>query len=235
MLKVLEAGLLKADLSKPLNLFLGAGFSTLAKNAVSETLPVGDALKALLVKRFELQAYSALDLPSLYAILLADRRNDLREFLTSVFTVTEYDPSYDALRRLKVSHLYTTNIDDLPFHIFDARQGELGRILHDVYLYGAPRQVDAVVQYVPLHGSVRHEDADFLFTSGQMSSAFASDRQTWYVFQRELQGRSTVFLGYGMRDAGVLQALHDSAAKNNFTGGYYFGRMTKRLQNFIRV
>lgn len=79
--------------------------------------------------------------------------------------------------------------------------------MHDLSMYGAPRQPSQVAQFIALHGNVRHEDADYLFTPGQISSAFASDRQTWYVFQRELQARPTFFVGYGMRDAGVLQAL----------------------------
>jgi len=213
MLRVAETGLLKADLARGVNLFTGAGFSIFARNARDEKLPVGDGLKSLLIREFNLDAYASLDLASLYAVLLSDRRQALREFLEQTFTVAGYDRRYDALRRLSPEFLYTTNIDDLPFHIFDARQGEPARVLHDVTPLGAPRQPNEVVQFVALHGNVRHEDADFLFTPGQISSAFASDRETWYVFQRELQARPTLFLGYGMRDAGVLQALHDGSAR----------------------
>lgn len=216
MLKVAESGLFSADVTSPLNLFTGAGFSTLAENSHKDCLPVGDGLKALLIKEFSLGAYASLDLASLYAVLLADRRDALRDYLESVFTVEKYDNRYDALRSLDISFLYTTNIDDLPFHIFDARSGDSARVLHDFGMYGAPRQPSEVVQFIPLHGNVRHEDADFLFTPGQISSAFASDRQTWYVFQRELQARPTFFLGYGMRDAGVLQALHDGSTQSQF-------------------
>lgn len=215
-MKVAETGLFKADLSGPLNLFTGAGFSTLALNANKASLPVGDTLRQLLVAEFSLEAYATLDLASLYAVLLADRRQALRDYLESIFTVDQYDDRYDALRGLDVNFLYTTNIDDLPFHIFNARSGENTRVLHDFGMYGAPRQPSEVVQFIPLHGNIRHEDDDFLFTPGQISSAFASDRQTWYVFQRELQARPTLFLGYGMRDAGVLQALHDGASQSHF-------------------
>jgi len=212
-LQVEEVGLLKSDLGKNINLFLGAGFSTLAGSAVVESLPVGDGLKNLLISKFGLHSYSALDLPSLYAVLLSDRRDALRQYLEEVFTVTKFDSKYDSLRKLDIEFLYTTNIDDLPYLIFDSRPGDVSRVLHDTYLYGAPRQTGEAIQYITLHGSVRHEDADFLFTSGQISAAFASDRETWYVFQRELQARPTFFVGYGMRDAGVLQALHDSTQR----------------------
>jgi hypothetical protein len=216
LLKVAETGLFNADIANSINLFAGAGFSTLAKNSRKDCLPIGDELKRLLVNEFSLDQYAGLDLASLYAVLLADRREPLREYLEKIFTVDEYDKRYDALRALDVSFLYTTNIDDLPFHIFNARGGDSARVLHDFGTYGAPRQPSEVIQFIPLHGNVRHEDADFLFTPGQISSAFASDRQTWYVFQRELQARPTVFLGYGMRDAGVLQALHDGSSQSHF-------------------
>ncbi|MBL6457757.1 SIR2 family protein [Belnapia sp. T6] len=214
VLNVSESGLLSADFVRGVNLFLGAGFSTLAKNRFTKSLPVGDGLKDLLVKEFNLEPYASLDLAGLYAVLLADRRDALRDFLAKTFTVTDYDSRYDALRSLEVEFLYTTNIDDLPFKIFDARGGDDKRVLHDLTLYGAPRQPSEVVQFIPLHGNVRHEDSDFLFTPGQIASAFASDRQTWYVFQRELQARPTFFLGYGMRDAGVLQALQDGSSRS---------------------
>ncbi|MCW4589034.1 SIR2 family protein [Gluconacetobacter entanii] len=216
MLKVEKAGLLKADLSRGVNLFTGAGFSTLARNSFGETLPVGDGLKTLLVKEFSLDEYSSLDLASLYAVILSDRRHALRRYLERVFTVKTYEPKYDYLRRINTEFFYTTNIDDLPFHIFNARQNDSTRILHDLTMYGAPRQPKDVAQFIALHGNVRHEDGDFLFTPGQISSAFASDRETWYVFQRQLGARPTLFLGYGMRDAGVLQALQGSTTPSQF-------------------
>lgn len=216
MLKVEKAGLLKADLLRGVNLFTGAGFSTLASNDAGKTLPVGDKLKTLLVEKFELYEYSSLDLASLYAVIMSDRRHALRNYLEGIFTVKTYDPKYDYLRKINPEFFYTTNIDDLPFHVFDARPNDSTRVLHDVAMYGAPRQSNAVVQFIALHGNVRHEDGDFLFTPGQISSAFASDRETWYAFQRQLGARPTLFLGYGMRDAGVLQALQDATAPSQF-------------------
>lgn len=216
MLTVDEFGLFEADLNKEINIFTGAGFSTLSKNANNQILPAGDDLRKNLITEFKIDAYASLDLPSIYAILRADRRQALRDFLDETFTVTSYDPAYNALTSLNVSFLYSTNVDDLPFHIFAPSSSGTNRVLHDNYAYGAPRRPHDVVQYIPLHGCVRHADDDFIFTAGQISSAFASDRETWYVFQRELQARATIFLGYGMRDAGVLQALHDGANKSSF-------------------
>ena len=216
MLTVKELGLFEADLNKEINLFTGAGFSTLSSNVNKQVLPAGDVLRKNLITEFKLDSYASLDLPSIYAILRTDRRQALRDFLEDTFTVEECNPAYNALKSLYVSFFYSTNIDDLPFHIFAPSSSGTHRVLHDNYAYGAPRRPHEVVQYIPLHGCVRHADDDFVFTAGQISSAFASDRETWYVFQRELQARPTIFLGYGMHDAGVLQALHDGASKSSF-------------------
>tara|TARA_B100000678_G_C18219800_1_gene506703 strand:- start:139 stop:2508 length:2370 start_codon:yes stop_codon:yes gene_type:complete len=214
MFKVEEEGLFRSDLQKPINVFTGAGFSVLAKNALNQTLPVGERLKSDIIQRFDIPQLSDLDLASIYAFISSDRRDELRSFLQETFTVCVYDKRYDALRKLDVEYLYTTNIDDLPFHIFDARHDDTTRILHDVYTLGTPREQQSVTQFISLHGNVRHEDSDFIFTSGRISSAFASDRETWYVFQRALRDRPTIFLGYSMKDAGVLQALESTTERS---------------------
>ncbi|WP_294130391.1 hypothetical protein [Sphingobium sp.] len=81
MLQIPESGLFKADIRKGLNLFVGAGFSTLARNKFNHLLPVGDELKNGLIEEFKLYSYAELDLASIYAILLADRRDSLRTYL----------------------------------------------------------------------------------------------------------------------------------------------------------
>lgn len=209
-----ELALLTNDLRGAINLFVGAGFSTLAGSATLDPMPVGDDLKTLIIDKLGLNDFAALDLPGVYAIAISEQREKLRELLRETFTVTRHDDRYDALRGLDVSRIYTNNIDGLMFRIFDARPD--GRaVLHDFYSWGAPRNPSEVVEYIPLHGCVRHDDGEYVFTAGQISSAFASDRETWYVFQRELQLRPTIYLGYGMRDAGVLQANYDASAQSS--------------------
>ncbi|MEC9066674.1 MAG: SIR2 family protein [Pseudomonadota bacterium] len=211
MLKIDQEGLFASDISGPLNLFTGSGFSRLAHNKKGLQLPTGDDLKDLLVDQFKRPELSTMDLQSVYTILHASKREQLNEYLESALTVSSFDPLYQNLRKLSVSHFYSTNIDDLPYQVFSPIEGEESPIFHDVFLYGEPRDRSASISYIPLHGSVRHENPHYIFTAGQIASAFQGDQQTWFVFQRELQRRPTFFLGYGMKDAGVLQALHNAA------------------------
>lgn len=214
MLKVSEPGLLQADLSDRVNIFLGAGFSTLAKNARKNKLPTGNGLKEALIDEFKRTELSDLDLQSVYTILSSDAKSDVDQFLVNIFNVESGYEQYDALRNLAISHVYTTNIDNLARKIFRPIEGFASPVFHDVHEFGEPRDIGSTIQYIPLHGCVDHEEPNFVFTAGQISSAFQSDQQTWFVFQRELQRRPTLFLGYGMNDAGVLQALHNSTLGN---------------------
>lgn len=215
MLKIEQVGLFESDISGSLNLFTGSGFSRLAKNSTPSKLPTGDGLRDLLVDEFKRPELSNMDLQSVYTILHSSKRDRLNEYLTKVLTVSSFDDRYRNLRKLDISHFYSTNIDDLPYQVFAPIEGEESPIFHDVLLYGEPRDRTSSINYIPLHGSVRHEDATFIFTAGQIASAFQGDQQTWFVFQRELQKRPTFFLGYGMNDAGVLQALHNASLASN--------------------
>lgn len=210
MLTVKEAGLFDSDLTDPINLFLGSGFSTLARNRAGKCLPTGSELKTALIEKYSRQDLDQLDLQSVYTVIANEQKADVDELMINTFSVEKYNDKYDCLRQLSISHIYTTNIDDLPFKIFRPIMGEVSPLFHDVSRFGQPRDISASIQYIPLHGSITHEEPAFIFTSGQISSAFAADQQTWFVFQRELQRRPTFFLGYGMKDAGVLQALHNA-------------------------
>jgi hypothetical protein len=214
VLEVEKQALYERDLQVGVNLFLGAGFSRMARNMKGQALPTGDGLKELIVTELKLEEYRDLDLPSIYQIALSSQRSRLFSLLKSTFTVREYDPCYEYLRLLNVHAIYTTNIDDLVHCIFAPKQGSISKILHDRAMFSAPKELSAVIDYVALHGCVRHSEPRYVFTLGEISSAFAADQETWYVFQRELQSRPTIFVGYSLRDAGVLQALHSARERS---------------------
>lgn len=89
---------LKEALRSGVNLFLGAGFSVLAKNRHGNFLPVGDALSHVLKNAFPKIRDSSLPLPQLTAILAATQKADFEVLLTDQYTVTDFDKRYDVLR-----------------------------------------------------------------------------------------------------------------------------------------
>lgn len=59
-----------------------------------------------------------------------------------------------------------------------------------------------------MHGSVRHPGREFIFGADELTSAFAEDSDRWHFLTHAVQERPTLFIGYGVEDAGVLQALN---------------------------
>ena len=108
----------RAALSDALNVFLGAGFSVLAKNSAGKSMPVGDILKTELTKEFELDDLSALSLAQVCAIIESTQSERLRKFLADRFTVKSFDTRYRVLERVAIKTIFTTNVDDLVHKIY---------------------------------------------------------------------------------------------------------------------
>jgi hypothetical protein len=108
----------RAAIGKQVNLFLGAGFSTLAQDNEGNDLPLGGELAKELRAAFELEELVSVDLPQLCTIISASRADELRQFLVDRFTVGSFSTKYKALCRLDISTIFTTNIDNLIHSIF---------------------------------------------------------------------------------------------------------------------
>ncbi|MCI0659886.1 MAG: hypothetical protein L0220_02315 [Acidobacteria bacterium] len=102
-----------------INLFLGAGFSLLAKDSNGEALPLGSQLATELVREFGLTDADTLSLPQICTIIEHSKKDRLRSYLKSRLTVGSFDSSYRSLQRLNIKTIFTTNIDDLIFNIYD--------------------------------------------------------------------------------------------------------------------
>ena len=110
--------LLKA-LGEGCNLFLGAGFSLHAKNHDGEELPLGATLKADLIKKFGRNDLTALDLPKIASVLKATAGEEFSRYLIQKYSVGSFSDDYKALNQISIENIFTTNIDDLPFKIFE--------------------------------------------------------------------------------------------------------------------
>ena len=144
-----EPGLFDDDITSPLNLFLGSGFSSLARASHSRPLITGDDLKSELLTKFRRPELAALDLQSAYTIIENEDKRELDAFLSDRFTVEDYSPKYNAIKLLNSKYVYTTNIDDLIYNIYRPVGGEVTPILHDIMMFGAPRDLGNILQYVP--------------------------------------------------------------------------------------
>lgn len=194
----------KASLTLGINVFLGAGFSILAKSKTGGPLPLADQLKMELCTKFESSDLEALSLPRVYDVLFRQRSSELISFLKARFTVSAYDERYQNLLRLKLASIITTNIDDLIYKVFADNPP---RYLNDILIGGSAFKAEDAVDYIPLHGSIMHEEPNYTFGSLDLASAFARDPDRFHFLTERVQRFPTLFCGYSLQDAGSLQAL----------------------------
>jgi tetratricopeptide (TPR) repeat protein len=195
---------LREALTSSLNLFVGAGFSVLAKDKEKKPLPVGNALRDELVLKFGIPQYSALPLPKLYTIIAATRRDELREYLKQRFLVADYSDRYKIVTHIATGGIFTTNIDNLIPLIY---KDSTDKYLNDVTTTGPSFGEKSAVDYIPLHGSVTG-DARFVFSPTEIASTFTNDRDRWSLLIQRLRKAPTLFAGYSLEDASVLEALN---------------------------
>lgn len=186
-----------------MNLFLGAGFSVSA-SSMGKFLPVGDGLKNELMDHFNRPKPSALSLPQLCQIIASTQRDALVDFFRRRFHVEDFAPEYRNLERVNLKAIFTTNIDDLVPKIF----GESNKYyVNDVMLRGPVISGGNAIDYIPLHGSVTHGNGKFDFSPLEIASSFERDRDKWFGYVNRIQHTPTLYWGYRVEDAGVLQAL----------------------------
>lgn len=66
----------------------------------------------------------------------------------------------------------------------------------------------SAIDYIALHGSIIHAKSEILdFSPVEMASAFERDKDKWFGYLGRIQKTPTLYWGYSMSDAGVLQAL----------------------------
>ncbi len=187
-----------------INLFVGSGFSVHAESALGP-LPSGDGLKNELIDHFGLKKPSRLSLAQVCLNIKSTKAVELADFLRRRFNVVKYDSDYKAIANLGIKTIFTTNIDNLVHKIYEDSQSHY---LNDLLVRGPSIGGKCVVEYIPLHGCVAHEDTDFDFTPIELASSFSRDSDKWFGFVGRIQKTPTFYWGYRLEDAGVLQALH---------------------------
>lgn len=209
-----EGSFVKA-LSTGCNLFLGSGFSVLARNADNIHMPVGDELGNELRAAFNLDPLRELDLPQLCTIIAVDQGDELTEFLRHRFTVQNFDPRYNSLKRIHIKTIFTTNIDDLLQLVYKDSDEVY---LNDVDFAGTAIFNQFAIDLVMLHGSVRNRNRPLRFRTFDVVSSFGADPDRWMFLRQRLHERPTIFLGYSLRDTATLQAIRSETPTSGISG-----------------
>ncbi|WP_378081747.1 SIR2 family protein [Aeromonas bestiarum] len=212
-MKIENENTFRKCLQDGINLFLGAGFSIEAKGLFEskpKPLPIGDGLRQEILRVFERDPESKLTLPQLCQVISKSQREALSDFLKSRFTINDYDRLYENIERVNIKAIFTTNIDDLIFKIFESSQKYY---INDISLRGPSISGASAIDYIALHGSVVHPTSEgFDFSPVEISSSFERDKDKWFGYVNRVQQTPTLYWGYSMADAGVLQTLSRETA-----------------------
>lgn len=208
MPQIQNENLFRHALKEGVNFFLGAGFSVAAESS-GKNLPIGDGLRNELLDHFQRTKPSALTLPQLCQIIASTQRDNLNTFFRQRFTIDKFSPDYRNLERVNLKAVFTTNIDDLIPKIFaESRK----YYINDITLRGPVITGGNAIDYIPLHGSVIHGDGKYDFSPLEIASSFDRDRDKWFGYVSRIQKTPTLYWGYRLEDAGVLQSLSKEAA-----------------------
>lgn len=212
-MKIENENTFKSHLQSGINLFLGAGFSVEANGTLDgkpKPMPVGDGLRREILKEFNRDPNSQMSLPQLCQVISKTQRTALNDFFRSRFAVTSFDKNYNSIERLNIKSIFTTNIDDLVFKIFEESQKYF---INDITLRGPSIVGASAIDYIALHGSIVHPPSDGLdFSPVEIASSFERDKDKWFGYLGRIQKTPTLYWGYSIADAGVLQALSKESA-----------------------
>lgn len=183
-----------------INLFAGAGFSVHAKDCDGNKLPIGSDL----IKELHTHVGPGLkDLPRYCSLMERQNKSALINYLTKRFHVSSYDDCYLNLNLINLKGVYTTNIDDLIPQIIEKSPY---RYINEQHVNGDC--IDAKgINYLPLHGYVKYPEKGYVFSVEKIANIYNQAPRIWAHLSAALEKYPTLFIGYGLNDTGVIEAI----------------------------
>lgn len=183
-----------------INLFVGAGFSLYAKDKTGKNLPTGNQL----IEELHINVGAGQkDLPRYCSVMEKKNKGALMDYLTERFTVFSYDDCYLNLNLVNLKGVYTTNIDDLIPQII-----EKSDLRYVNYQHTNGDCIDERgVNYLPLHGYVKNPEKGYVFSVEKIANIYNQATRIWSYLSTALEKYPTVFIGYGLNDTGVIEAI----------------------------
>lgn len=198
-------------LKNGLSLFLGSGFSVLAKDKKKRGLPCGSGLLEELKEVFpRVSAFN--DLSKVSTVLEKSiEKEEFKNYLTNRFSVGEYDALYTNLARIKLKSIFSTNIDDLIFRIWENEKQSKYYINNTLGL--GELSDDFAINYYPVHGCVLNYDKDYIFSNIKIASAYTSQDGSWESLKLTVSSSPILFWGWSFNDSDIIEAIYSSRSK----------------------
>lgn len=201
-MKIQLEELFKKNLNNGINLFLGAGFSIYSMDNEGRNLPLGSELSKELVNKFNCPPLN--DLAKICTIIDAQESTRLHDYLEKRFNVRDYDERYNALLKINAPKIFTTNIDNLVYRIFEKSKN---KYLNNIFLNGLCFNDSQCIDYIPIHGSIEMPDIKFLFNKQEITGSFRTRSQAWFSLTQAANQIPSVFIGYSLEDVGAIESL----------------------------
>ncbi len=192
----------KKALCEGINLFLGSGFSIDCLDSQGIKFPTGAELAQELINKFKTPH---LDLAKVCTIIMSTNKEELFDYFQQRFNVSEYPQRYHNLELINLKSIFTTNVDDLVFKLFD---NSSRYYINMVTLRGPSFRDRKAVNYYPLHGSIMDVERPMVFNTLAIASSFSENPRLWNDLIKSLEINPTIFWGYSLNDSGVLESLN---------------------------
>lgn len=209
--KIEEKNTFDNALRTGISLFLGAGFSVLAKDMHGANLPCGEDLLEEIKENFpKVSAFN--DLNKAATVLKKSiEREKFKQYLTDRFSVGEYGREYDCLTRVNVKSIFTTNIDDLVCKVWE-NSASTQKYINNTLSVGEANE-GLAINYYPLHGCVRNPDKEYIFSNIDISSAYLSLERGWDSLKHTVSGSPVLFWGWRFSDSDIIEAIYSKRSK----------------------
>jgi len=143
------------------------------------------------------------DLPRYFSLMERQNKSALISYLTKRFHVSSYDNCYLNLNLINLKGVYTTNIDDLIPQIIEKSPY---RYINEQHVNGDC--IDAKgINYLPLHGYVKYPERGYVFSVEKIANIYNQVPRIWAYLSAALEKYPTLFIGYGLNDTGVIEAI----------------------------
>lgn len=194
-----------------ISLFLGSGFSVLSKDKYGDSLPCASGLLENLKERFPKTA-AFNDLSKVSTILEKSvERDEFKEYLTNRFTVAEYDSLYENLSQIRIENIFSTNIDDLIFKVWENNDQSQCYINNTLNLGESHDKL--AINYFPVHGCVLNPDKGYIFSNIKIASAYSSQGGSWESLKLTVSSAAILFWGWSFNDSDIIEAIYSSRGK----------------------
>jgi SIR2-like domain len=195
----------KAVLSNSANLFLGAGFSTDATNALGQNIPAGAEFAKILWQFMGYPGdYDGSPLQQIFDAALAKKKgSEIQALLNQCFRCASIPDWYALPTQFFWRRIFTTNVDDVietAFHRFSVRQqlNVINGISDD---YQERDLLLEKIQFVKLNGTLTDNPKSITFSARQYASRIVENSNADYsVLFREASGEASQAQFHGFTD-----------------------------------